>query len=89
MTVTDPIADMLTRIRNGLMASHQAVEVPSSKLKVELAKLLKEEGLRDDVKVIIGGAPVSQDFADEIVADGFAPDAASAADLCKKLLGIA
>ena len=52
-------------------------------------ELLKEEGLRDDVKVIIGGAPVSQDFADEIVADGFAPDAASAADLCKKLLGIA
>ncbi len=49
-------------------------------------ELLKEEGLRDQVKVIIGGAPVSQDFADEIVADGFSPDAASAADLCKKLL---
>ncbi|MBQ6811087.1 MAG: corrinoid protein [Firmicutes bacterium] len=52
-------------------------------------ELLKEEGLRDDVNVIIGGATVSQDFADEIVAEGFAPDAASAADLCKKLLGIA
>ena len=52
-------------------------------------ELLKEEGLRDDVKVIIGGAPVSQDFATEIGADGFSPDAASAADLCKKLLGIA
>ncbi|GAB6146913.1 cobalamin B12-binding domain-containing protein [Desulfocicer niacini] len=52
-------------------------------------ELLKEEGLRNDVKVIIGGAPVSQDFADEIGADGFSPDAASAADLCKKLLGIA
>lgn len=52
-------------------------------------ELLKEEGLRDDVKVIIGGAPVSQDFADEIGADGFSPDAASAADLCKKLLSIA
>jgi len=38
------------------------------------------------VKVIIGGAPISQDFADEIGADGFAPDAASAVDLCKKLL---
>ncbi len=49
-------------------------------------ELLREEGLRDQVKVIIGGAPVSQDFADEISADGFAPDAASAADLCKKLL---
>ena len=49
-------------------------------------ELLKEEGLRDKVLVIIGGAPISQDFADEIGADGFAPDAGSAADLCKKLL---
>jgi len=47
---------------------------------------LKEEGLRDRVKVIIGGAPISQDFADEIEADGFAPDAASAAELVKKCL---
>lgn len=52
-------------------------------------ELLKEEGIRNDVKVIIGGAPVSQDFADEIGADGFSPDAASAADLCKKFLSIA
>ncbi|MDO4542156.1 MAG: corrinoid protein [Bacillota bacterium] len=51
-------------------------------------ELLKEEGLRENVKVIIGGAPVSQDFADEIFADGFAPDAVSATDLCKKLLGV-
>ena len=49
-------------------------------------EVLKEEGLRDKVKVIVGGAPISQDFADEIGADGFAPDAASATDLCKKLL---
>jgi len=49
-------------------------------------ELIKEEGLKDMVKVIIGGAPISQDFADEIGADGFAPDAASAVDLCKKLL---
>ena len=49
-------------------------------------EVLKEEGLRDKVKVIIGGAPISQDFADEIGADGFAPDAASATELCKKLL---
>jgi len=49
-------------------------------------ELLKEEGLRDKVSVIIGGAPISQDFADEIGADGFAPDAGSATDLCKKLL---
>lgn len=41
---TDPIADMLTRIRNANIVSHQEVSIPSSKLKIELAKLLKEEG---------------------------------------------
>ena len=41
---TDPIADMLTRIRNANIVSHETVEMPSSKLKVELAKLLKDEG---------------------------------------------
>jgi len=51
--------------------------------------LISEEGLRDQVKIVIGGAPISQDFADQIGADGFAPDAASAVDLCKKLLNIA
>lgn len=49
-------------------------------------ELLEEEGLRNKVKVMIGGAPISKEFADEIGADGFAPDAASAADLCKKLM---
>ena len=49
-------------------------------------ELMKEEGLKDQVKVIIGGAPISNDFADEVGADGFAPDAASAVDLCNRLL---
>ncbi|KUO50702.1 MAG: methyltransferase [Desulfitibacter sp. BRH_c19] len=48
-------------------------------------ELLKEEGLRDKVKCLIGGAPVSQEFSDEIGADGYAPDAASATELCDKL----
>lgn len=48
---TDPIADMLTRIRNANMVSHPVVEIPSSKLKVELAKLLKEEGFIMDYSV--------------------------------------
>ena len=51
MTVTDPIADMLTRIRNGAQASHPSVDVPSSKLKVALAKVLKEEGYIEDYEV--------------------------------------
>ena len=48
-------------------------------------ELIKEEGLK--VKCIIGGAPISQDFANEIGADGFAPDAASAVELCTRLIG--
>lgn len=49
--------------------------------------ILEEEGMRKQVKVIIGGAPVSQTFAEQIGADGYAADAASAADLCKALVG--
>ena len=45
-----------------------------------------KEGLRDKVSIIIGGAPISQEFADEIGADGFAPDAATACELSKRLL---
>ncbi|MDQ7096106.1 corrinoid protein [Desulfosporosinus sp. PR] len=52
----------------------------------EVIELLQEEGLRDKVKVIIGGAPVSQEYADTIGADGYAPDAGSAVELCKRLL---
>ena len=48
MSMTDPIADMLTRIRNANMVSHETVEVPASKLKIELAKLLKSEGFITD-----------------------------------------
>lgn len=44
MSMSDPIADMLTRIRNANMVKHQTVDVPASKLKVELARVLKEEG---------------------------------------------
>ena len=50
--------------------------------------LLTEKGLRNQVKVIVGGAPVSQDFADSIGADGYAPDAASAIDLVKFFIGV-
>lgn len=54
MTVTDPIADMLTRIRNALMARHDNVKVPSSKMKLAIARILKEEGFITDYEVIKG-----------------------------------
>jgi 5-methyltetrahydrofolate--homocysteine methyltransferase len=47
-------------------------------------KVLEEAGVRDKVKIMIGGAPVTQAFADQIGADGYAPDAAAAADLAKE-----
>lgn len=51
MNMTDPIADMLTRIRNGLNAGHETVVIPSSKMKVEIAKILKAEGYINNYKV--------------------------------------
>jgi 5-methyltetrahydrofolate--homocysteine methyltransferase len=50
---------------------------------------LKEAGLREGVKVMIGGAPITQDFADKIGADGFAPDASSASRKAKALVSVA
>ena len=49
-------------------------------------EVLKGEGIRDNVKIMVGGAPVTQEFADEIGADGWAPDAASAKDLAFDLI---
>ena len=51
MNVTDPIADMLTRIRNGLSAGHETVSIPASKMKIEIARILKQEGFIVDYKV--------------------------------------
>ena len=50
MSLTDPVADMLTRIRNALEARHQKVDVPASKLKTEIARILKEEGYISNFK---------------------------------------
>jgi small subunit ribosomal protein S8 len=52
MTMTDPIADMLTRIRNAIMASYDTVDIPRSRLKVDIAKVLKSEGFIKNYKII-------------------------------------
>ena len=54
MTATDPIADMLTRIRNAGMVKHDSVLVPASKMKLAIAKILKEEGFITDYEVVKG-----------------------------------
>jgi small subunit ribosomal protein S8 len=48
MSMTDPIADLLTRIRNGLQADHDAVDIPASRLKLEMARVLREQGYIED-----------------------------------------
>ena len=52
MVMTDPIADFLTQIRNACMANHERVDVPSSKIKLSIAKLLKEEGYINNYKLV-------------------------------------
>jgi small subunit ribosomal protein S8 len=52
MGMTDPIADMLTRIRNAIMASYDTVDIPSSRMKIDIAKVLKSEGFIKNYKII-------------------------------------
>ena len=52
MTMTDPIADMLTRIRNANTVGHETVEIPASKMKKAIAEILKEEGYIEDFDII-------------------------------------
>src|SRR5919201_803302 len=54
MSMTDPIADFLTRIRNGIMAAHETVEIPSSNLKREMARILAEQGYIEGYDVAAG-----------------------------------
>jgi len=54
MTISDPIADMLTRIRNALMARHDFVLVPASRMKLSIARILREEGFINDYEVLRG-----------------------------------
>ena len=54
MAVNDPIADMLTRVRNAVMAGHALVAMPSSKMKVEIAKIMKDEGYLEGFEIVEG-----------------------------------
>ena len=54
MAINDPIADMLTRVRNAVMAGHALVAMPSSKLKLEIAKIMKDEGYLEGFELVEG-----------------------------------
>lgn len=60
MSVSDPIADMLTRVRNAVMAGHSVTAMPSSKIKADIAKILKEEGFIKSYQVVDGERPGQQ-----------------------------
>lgn len=68
------------------MSAFLTTTMPMAKVTIDE---IGEAGLRDQVKILVGGAPITQDYADLIRADGFAPDASSAVRLTKKLLNIA
>lgn len=57
MTITDPISDMLTRIRNGAMAGQPIIAMPSSKVKASIADILKKEGFIESFEVVDGEKP--------------------------------
>ena len=59
MSMTDPIADLLTRIRNALLAKHDRLDVPASRLKMEVVKLLKDEGFIKNMREIETEGPVN------------------------------
>ena len=54
MTISDPIADMLTRVRNAIMVRHDSVLIPTSRMKLAISKILKEEGFVNDYEVVRG-----------------------------------
>jgi len=87
-TPTEKILDAVRELEPDIvgMSALLTTTVPQQKVVIEA---LKKEGLFDKVKVMVGGAPVTQEWADEIGADGFAPDAPEAVSRAKALLGVA
>ena len=87
-TPTQKILDAVRELEPDIvgMSALLTTTVPQQKVVIEA---LKKEGLFDKVKVMVGGAPVTQEWADEIGADGFAPDAPEAVSRAKALLGVA
>jgi 5-methyltetrahydrofolate--homocysteine methyltransferase len=82
-----PPEDFVSRIRetNAKIVCLSALLTTTMPMMKQTIDAIVEAGIRDQVKILVGGAPVTQSFADEIGADGFAPDAGSAAKLAKQL----
>ncbi len=85
MATSDPIADMLTRIRNAQSARHPKVDVPASKLKMEIARILKEEGFIVNFKLAEEGAKTQHPHLSEVHARQRAGDLADRARFAARL----
>jgi small subunit ribosomal protein S8 len=81
--MTDPIADMITRLRNAVHARHQRVDVPASRFKTEIARILEQEGYIQGYRVVDG-----KDSGERRAADDAAPAAAAAADPRSRVIRI-
>ncbi len=64
--MTDPIADMLTRVRNAVQGKHQKVDMPASRLKIEIARILKEEGGKGSLTVFLKYGPKGEQVISKI-----------------------
>ena len=84
-----PIATIVDKVRetNASLVGLSALLTTTMTMQREVVKALKEAGLRDQVKVMVGGAPVTRGWAEEIGADGYAEDAMGAVALARKLVG--
>lgn len=87
--IDKPAADFVAAVKenNATMVGASALLTTTMPEQQEIIEELKEAGLRDQVKVLVGGAPITQGWAEEIGADGYAEDAIAAVDLAKKLVG--
>jgi corrinoid protein of di/trimethylamine methyltransferase len=84
-----PAADFVAAVKenNATLVGASALLTTTMPEQQEIIEELKEAGLRDQVKVLVGGAPITQSWAEKIGADGYAEDAIAAVDLAKKLVG--
>ena len=87
--IDKPAADFVAAVKenDATLVGASALLTTTMPEQQEIIEELKEAGLRDQVKVLVGGAPITQDWAEKIGADGYAEDAIAAVDLAKKLVG--
>jgi 5-methyltetrahydrofolate--homocysteine methyltransferase len=87
--IDKPAADFVAAVKenDATLVGASALLTTTMPEQQEIIEELKEAGLRDQVKVLVGGAPITQDWAEKIGADGYAEDAIAAVDLAKRLVG--